>query len=172
MTPEPAPQAERYRLIEDALRHFATPPRLSKADKGLIVANLRILTGYSRQQLTRLIGRFAEADVRLLAEVDALHDTPPPGPAVKKLCERAWQQFDDARHERLAGISVSHLYNLRHSKPCNDNALAESKNGAVVRKLLGYVHIPQHFAPRVTNSIRTTSTRTPTFTGLASSPPP
>lgn len=31
----------------------------------------------------------------------------------------------------------------RHS---NDNALAESKNGAVVRKLFGYDHIPQHWA--------------------------
>ena len=31
----------------------------------------------------------------------------------------------------------------RHS---NDNALAESKNGAVVRKLYGYMHIPQHYA--------------------------
>jgi len=32
----------------------------------------------------------------------------------------------------------------RHS---NDNALAESKNGAVVRKLYGYSHIPQRWAP-------------------------
>jgi len=31
----------------------------------------------------------------------------------------------------------------RHS---NDNALAESKNGSVVRKLYGYMHIPQHHA--------------------------
>ena len=31
----------------------------------------------------------------------------------------------------------------RHS---NDNALAESKNGAAVRKLFGYSYIPQHFA--------------------------
>jgi transposase InsO family protein len=29
---------------------------------------------------------------------------------------------------------------------CNDNALAETKNGAVVRKHLGYSHIPQRFA--------------------------
>jgi transposase InsO family protein len=29
----------------------------------------------------------------------------------------------------------------------NDNALTESKNGAVVRKLFGYEHIPQHWAP-------------------------
>jgi transposase InsO family protein len=34
----------------------------------------------------------------------------------------------------------------RHS---NDNALAESKNGAVVRKHLGYAHIPQYCASLV-----------------------
>ena len=31
----------------------------------------------------------------------------------------------------------------------NDNALAEPKNGAVVRKHLGYAHIPQQFAEQV-----------------------
>jgi transposase InsO family protein len=35
------------------------------------------------------------------------------------------------------------------SRHCNDNALAESKNGAIVRKHLGYSHIPQHFATLV-----------------------
>jgi len=34
----------------------------------------------------------------------------------------------------------------RHS---NDNALAESKNGTVVRKHLGYAHIPGHWAPQL-----------------------
>lgn len=34
----------------------------------------------------------------------------------------------------------------RHS---NDNALAETKNGAIVRKHLGYAHIPQRFAAKV-----------------------
>ena len=34
----------------------------------------------------------------------------------------------------------------RHS---NDNAQAESKNGAIVRKHLGYSHIPQRFATPV-----------------------
>ena len=34
----------------------------------------------------------------------------------------------------------------RHS---NDNALAETKNGAIVRKHLGYSHIPQRFATAV-----------------------
>jgi transposase InsO family protein len=34
----------------------------------------------------------------------------------------------------------------RHS---NDNALAESKNGSIVRKLLGYMHIPQRWAEQM-----------------------
>ncbi|MDA3904289.1 MAG: hypothetical protein PF441_12685 [Desulfuromusa sp.] len=208
----------------------------------------------------------------MLAEIDTLHDTPS-GPAVKKLCERAWLRFGEQRYEQIAGISVAHLYNLRkrseyrkvrivhektrptkntigirrkpapqgrpgfiridtvhhgdrdgakglyhinavdevtqlevvftveriseqfmipalaalletfpiqilgfhadngseyinrhvaelleklrieltksRSRHCNDNALAESKNTAVVRKILGYCHIPQKFAPQV-----------------------
>ncbi len=34
----------------------------------------------------------------------------------------------------------------RHS---NDNALAESKNGSIIRKHLGYMHIPQKWAPKI-----------------------
>ncbi len=34
----------------------------------------------------------------------------------------------------------------RHS---NDNALAECKNGSVIRKHMGYTHIPKRFAPRI-----------------------
>jgi len=56
--------------------------------------------------------RYTEADVRVLAQTDALHDTPS-GLAVKHLFQRAWQVYGDARYERLAGISVAHLYNLR-----------------------------------------------------------
>ncbi len=35
------------------------------------------------------------------------------------------------------------------ARHCNDNALAECKNGAIIRKNMGYVHIPQSFAPAV-----------------------
>ncbi len=34
----------------------------------------------------------------------------------------------------------------RHS---NDNGLVESKNGSIIRKVLGYVHIPQKYAPLI-----------------------
>lgn len=35
------------------------------------------------------------------------------------------------------------------ARHCNDNALAECKNGAIVRKYLGYFHIPQRWAPLI-----------------------
>jgi hypothetical protein len=92
-------------------------------------------SGLSRQQAARLAARFlaggpledrrgkparpfprryTQADILALAEMGALHGTLP-GPAAKKLCERAFRLFGDARHERLAGISNGHLYNLRRS---------------------------------------------------------
>ena len=58
----------------------------------------------------------APPDIGLLAAMDERHDTPS-GPAVKKLCERALLVFGQTEYERLAQISVSHLYNLRKSVP-------------------------------------------------------
>ena len=51
----------------------------------------------------------------LLVEVERLQDTPN-GLTVKKLFERAWRVHGDLGYRRLAGISVSHIYNLRKSK--------------------------------------------------------
>jgi hypothetical protein len=41
------------------------------------------------------------------------------------------------------------LQTKSRSRHSNDNALVESKNGAIVRKQLGYVHIPQKWAPLI-----------------------
>ena len=123
---------ERYEFIARMVRRFGYA-RLKRADKGVVLRFLERVSGYSRQQLTRLVRRagarpplvkryrasrssfarhYTEADVRLLAEIDTLHGTLS-GPATKKLMERACHVFGDARYERLALISVAHLYNLR-----------------------------------------------------------
>jgi len=129
------PKAERHRFIERVLKRFGYSAH-SKADKGVLLRYLERMTGLSRQQVTRLVRqyrkdgklsrrqgapkhgftrRFTATDVALLAEMDVLHSTLS-GPATKKLMERAFFVFGDARFERLAGISVSHLYNLRGEK--------------------------------------------------------
>lgn len=130
-----APVAEeRYRWLESTLRQFRYGT-LKRADKGLLQIYLRKVTGYSRAQLTRLIGqwhrgrritdqrgppaqpfarRYTAADVSALVALDRLHQQLS-GPATKKLAERAATVFGDPAYERLATISVAHLYNLRAS---------------------------------------------------------
>jgi transposase InsO family protein len=123
---------ERYGFIGRTVRRFSYR-RLKRVEKAVVLRFLERVSGYSRQQLTRLVKRGADrapllkgyrgsrtsfssvytlADVLLLAHTDSLHGTLS-GPATKKLMERAWSLFGDPRYERLAAISVAHLYNLR-----------------------------------------------------------
>jgi transposase InsO family protein len=125
---------ERYQWVQKTLvgfRYFS----LGKPDKGLITRYLMKVTGYSHAQMKRLIQqyvkkgtltlkparhngfkpRYTQSDIRLLAEMDERHQQPS-GPVIKKLCERAYTQFNETQYQRLSGISVSHLYNLRQSK--------------------------------------------------------
>ena len=130
------PKTERHRFIERVLIRFGYTQH-GRVDRGVLLRYLERMTGLSRQQVTRLVRqyrtagtlstrhgppqhgfprRFTVTDVAVLAEMDALHSTVS-GPATKKLMKRALLLFGDARFERLAGISVSHLYNLRRGTP-------------------------------------------------------
>ena len=123
---------ERYDFIARTLRRFGYA-RLKHADKAVVLRFLERVSGYSRQQITRLVKRgrerrplikryrgsrtsfartYTSAEVLLLAQTDSLHGTLPQL-ATKKLMERALLLFGDRRYERLASISVGHLYNLR-----------------------------------------------------------
>lgn len=125
---------DRYRWIQHTLVKFRYL-KLSKTNKGLITRYIRKMTGYSLAQVKRLIkqyrkhGRlkrkhrttkgfqlkYTREDKLLLAALDERHNTLS-GPATKKLCERAYQVFGENEYQRLAGISIAHLYNLRKSK--------------------------------------------------------
>jgi transposase InsO family protein len=103
-----------------------------KVVRGLLRSYVAKMTGRSRAQVTRLIGRYMEhsevkesshcrhrfasrftlADVELLAKLDEAHETMS-GPATKKILEREWEIYRHAEYERLATISVAHIYNLR-----------------------------------------------------------
>jgi transposase InsO family protein len=125
--------AQRYDFIAAVLNRFVYR-RLRRVDKGVVLRYVERTTGYSRQQLTRLVccfldgatlakryrapaqgfaRKFTAADVTLLAQTDALHNTLS-GPATQCLMQRAYALYGDARYERLSTLSVAHLYNLRH----------------------------------------------------------
>ena len=127
---------ERYAFIARTVRRFGYRG-LKRADKSVVLRFLERVSGYSRQQLTRLVKRgvarmpltkryraprlgfartYTDADVHLLAQTDSLHGTLS-GLATKKLMalghpvERAFHVFGDVDYERLATLSVAHLYN-------------------------------------------------------------
>ena len=54
-------------------------------------------------------------------------------------------------HRVAALLNKLHIgqFTKSRARQCNDNALVEGKNGAVIRTYLGYDHIPQRFATRV-----------------------
>lgn len=103
--------------------------------KGLLRRYVAKMTGQSRAQITRLIGkymatgevrpasyqrhrfpaRYTRMDMARLAAVDEAHDTMS-GPATRKILEREFYEYGKREFEQLAGISVAHLYRLRKSK--------------------------------------------------------
>jgi AraC-like DNA-binding protein len=124
----------RYAWIEQVLQRFGYR-QLQRAERGVVLAYLQRLSGYSRAQLTRLVSRwtggnplvknyrrpqhafarrYTGADVVLLAEVDRAMGTLS-GPATACVLRRQRDVFADGRFERLGSISVAHLYNLRAS---------------------------------------------------------
>ena len=130
---QPGGSAEdRYGFIQRTFQRFHYSG-LRRAEKGIALRYLGRMAGYSRKPLTRLVRqyssegqlrrrhappvagfvlKFTAQDVALLAETDTLHGTLS-GPATKRLMQRALEVFGDTRYDRLASISVAHLYNLR-----------------------------------------------------------
>jgi transposase InsO family protein len=108
---------------------------LKRNERGVVRRYLEKMTGLSRAQTTRLITmhlkgeevkpqpyrrrrfpqRYTREDIALLADVDEAHETLS-GPATTKLLQRACYNFGDVRYQRLAQISVAHLYRLRSSR--------------------------------------------------------
>ena len=123
-----------YAWVERRLRE-QNWSELGRASRGLVRRYLEKMTGLSRAQITRLIkqyasgqavkpksyrrhkfaSRYSRADIELLASVDEAHETLS-GPATQKILQREFHEFGDERYERLAQLSVAHLYRFRRSR--------------------------------------------------------
>ncbi len=108
--------------------------QLKRRSRGLVRRYLEKLTGRSRAQITRLIAmyvegeplqpkayrrcrfsqRYSREDIVLLAAMDEAHETRS-GPATRKLLQRAYYDFQQIEYQRLAELSVAHIYRLRKS---------------------------------------------------------
>lgn len=117
-----------------------------RAAKGLLRRYLAKMSGLSRAQVTRLIqrygtsgvveqrkyrrnrfaSRYTAADIELLASVDEAHECLS-GPATQKILYRQFYDYGDQDYERLANISVAHIYNLRKSRRYREKRICYQK---------------------------------------------
>lgn len=122
---------EKYAWVERVLE-AQNYGELGKRERGVVRAYVGKVTGLRPAQTTRLIrafldqgtvrgaayqrhrfsSRYTAADIALLAEVDRAHERLS-GPATRRILQREYEQYGNPAYERLAKISVSHLYNLR-----------------------------------------------------------
>jgi transposase len=124
-------QEQIYHWIEQVLGRQEYHQQ-SRQARGLLRSYLAKMTGLSRAQVTRLIARYRKSgslqpapyrrhrfpqrytrtDIELLATVDEAHENLS-GPATRRILEREYRRYGKCEYQRLAAISVSHLYNLR-----------------------------------------------------------
>jgi transposase InsO family protein len=134
-----------YDWIEQVLRQQQYH-RQGRRARGLLRSYGAKMTGLSRAQVTRLIARYRKngslepvpyrrhrfaqrytrADLELLATVDTAHENLS-GPATRRILERAYRLYGKPEFERLAAISVAHLYNLRQQPRYRERRLVYSK---------------------------------------------
>jgi len=125
---------EKYQWIEEVLKKFKYQ-WLKRHGKGILRRYIEKVTGYSRAQVARLVSSYREsgklrvteyhryrfpekytmAEVALLAKTDELHGWLS-GPATKRILEREYEVYGHRQFEKIRGISVAQIYNLRHSK--------------------------------------------------------
>ena len=121
-----------------------------RAVKGVLRRYIAKMTGLSRAQVTRLLSRYGEAgavgersyarnrfpsrytgeDIELLAAVDEAHQTLS-GPATQKILYREFHDYGDRRYQRLASISVAHIYNLRKRRAYRERRIQYQKTRPV-----------------------------------------
>jgi hypothetical protein len=133
---------EKYAWVERVLgaQNYG---ELGKRERGVVRAYVEKVTGMSAAQTTRLIrgyldngvvragpyqrhrfrARYTAEDIVLLAEVDRAHERLS-GPATRRILQREYEQYGNKQYERLAKISVAHLYNLRASARYRNQAVA------------------------------------------------
>ena len=128
--------------------------KLGKKEKGITINYLAKISGYSKVQVKKLLGRkrhkgqlkltvssdwgkrniftkvYTEADIETLAETDNLHRRPT-GQALQNIFKRMFNLFKDEKFVRLQNISLGHIYNLRVTERYVGKALTYTKTNPV-----------------------------------------
>lgn len=119
---------------------------LTKKEKGMVRMYLHLYSGYTKSHVDTLIGRYKRTgrilraprtqnsfekvytreDIALLAHVANTYNHQN-GKALKEVCYEMYHTFGDVRFERLQGISVSHIYNLKKTQTYKNKVVEYTK---------------------------------------------
>jgi hypothetical protein len=146
---------ERYDFVREILTRFRYH-KIIKKEKGIIKSYLLKITGYSEQQIKRLIKEWKKnglifvkrkrgkafkkkynvKDIDLLIKTDIAHRTPNT-PAVCEILRREYEKFGKEAYVTIAQISASHIYNIRNTtnQYLSSNAIRYSKTNPVQVKI-------------------------------------
>jgi hypothetical protein len=143
---------EKYAFIKQTWDQFKYTS-LAKKEKGLLRRYIRKVTGYSTAQVTRIVAKsfydnpyrinykrhvftrkYTPADIVLLATTDNLHGRLN-GVATHNILYREYHDFNKAEYEKISGISVSHIYNLRKTRKYTFSTLTYTKTNPVKRNI-------------------------------------
>ena len=127
---------------------------LKKPEKGLVRRYVEKMTGLSAAQVDRLVASYVRTgkveakayqrrkfattyttqDIGLLADVDKAHQNLN-GLATKRILEREYEEYGQAAYERIAKISVAHIYRLRKTAAYRKRNMSYQPTRPVVRAI-------------------------------------
>lgn len=138
-------KVERNKWIENILQQHRYSKCL-KPDKTIIRKYIRLITGLSKSQLTRLVADYKKyatlkpreyqrhkfskkydlEEIALLADVDNAHCCLS-GPATKQIIKEEYELFKKSKYNILKDLSVTHLYRLRSTRRYHEKVKILSK---------------------------------------------
>jgi hypothetical protein len=146
-------KVDTYGWVERCLSRFRYFS-VSKREKSIVKRYIVKMTGYSDGAVDKLIAKkkkfgkifvkertqnmfvrvYEPSDIALLAEVSNI-TVNQNGHALKAMCKSMYKDFNDIRFEKLAKISVSHLYNLKKTNVYQTKSLYYTKTNPVQRDI-------------------------------------
>jgi len=151
--------SEKYSFIDRTIGRFDYRS-LSRKDKKLVCRYLQKITGYKHTQIFRLIKRagrgklekiaykrvnphriYTSPDIKLLEKTDELHSRLS-DMATKEILRREYEVFKHQNFQTIAGISHSHISNLRESPVYNKSWVNHTKSRVTP---IGITQKPQNY---------------------------
>lgn len=143
---------QKYEWVKEVLNRFDFR-HLKKGKRGEVREYIQKITGYSSSQTSRLMSkylkgnlrfvdyrrhsfprRYSLSDIALLCKTDNVHSRLN-GFATKQILTREYKVFGRAEYEKIAHISVAHIYRLRGSRAYQAKSLTFKGTQAVKRNI-------------------------------------